>query len=88
VEHIILLEPLEFGRLVRDENDFLCSTTKADNGKRWSNQVSDLWVDGDGNSFQPPVTCKKCLEIAHRITFAMDEQDEAPAAPKARGPKL
>lgn len=88
VEHIILLEPLEFGRLVRDENDFLCSTTKADNGKRWSNQVSDLWVDGDGNSFQPPVTCKKCLEIAHRITLAMAEQDEALPAPKARGPKL
>lgn len=88
VEHIILLEPLEYGRLVRDEGDFLCSSTKAGNGNRWSNQVPDFWVDGDGKPFQPPVTCKKCLEIALRITQTMGGQEAAPAAPKARGPRL
>jgi hypothetical protein len=88
VEHIILLEPLEFGRLVRDEGDFLCSSSKADNGKRWSGQVAEQWVDGDGNTYQPPVTCKKCLEVAQRVTQAMSEQEAPVAAPKAKGPKL
>lgn len=88
VEHIILLEPLEFGRLVRDEGDFLCSSSKVDNGKRWSSQVADQWVDGEGLAYQPPVTCRKCLEVAHRITQAMAEQEAPVAVPKARGPKL
>jgi hypothetical protein len=73
---------------VRDEGDFLCSSSKASNGKRWSDQTADLWVDGDGKAFQPPVTCKKCLDIAYRISEAMEEQEAAPAPPKARGPKL
>lgn len=88
VEHIILLEPLEFGRLVRDEGDFLCSSAKASNGKRWSGQVAEQWVDGDGNTYQPPVTCKKCLDVAQRITQAMAEQEVPAPAPKARGPRL
>lgn len=88
VEHIILLEPLEFGRLWRDEGEFLCSSRSATAGKRWSDQVTDMWIDGDGKPFQPPVTCKKCLEIACRISAAMEEQEAAPAPPKARGPKL
>lgn len=88
VEHIILLESLEFGRLVRDEGDFLCSSSKADNGKRWSGQVAEQWVDGDGNTYQPPVTCKKCLEVAQRVTQSMSEQEAPMDAPKAKGPRM
>jgi hypothetical protein len=88
VEHILLLEPLEFGRLRREENDFLCSASGKDNGKRWSGQVIDHRVDGDGNEYQPEVTCQTCLKIAQRITQAMAGQEAVSPAPKARGPKL
>ena len=67
VEHILLLEPLRVGRLKRQANDFLCSSSAPRNGKRWSGQVIDRAHDGDGNEYAPQVTCKACLQIAARL---------------------
>lgn len=64
VEHIYLLEPLAAGRLKRDEGDFLCTSASGSNGKRWSGQIAERAVDGDGNRYQPKVTCKACLARA------------------------
>ena len=65
VEHIYLLEDLQAGRLKRHEGDFLCTSGSGTNGKRYSTTVV-RGEDGDGNPFQPKVTCKACLAQAKR----------------------
>jgi hypothetical protein len=67
VDHILLLEPLQVGRLKRRERDFLCSSSAARNGKRWSGQVIDRAIDGYGNEYPPAVTCQTCLRLAERL---------------------
>lgn len=66
VEHIYLLEPLNAGRLVRNAGDFLCSSASGTNGKRWSASTVEHRTDGDGERYQPKVTCKTCLALAER----------------------
>jgi len=63
--HIYLLEPLTAGRLKRTQGDYLCGArSKTDN--KWYDP-SDTWLlDGDGNRFQPKVTCTACLALAQR----------------------
>lgn len=65
VEHIYLLEPLESGRLVRKAGDFLCTSLGGTNGKRWSSTIEHR-TDGNGEQYQPKVTCKACLALAER----------------------
>jgi hypothetical protein len=67
VKHVLLLEPLQVGRLKRKARDFLCSISAARNGKRWSGQTIDRAVDGDGNEYAPAITCKSCLQLAARL---------------------
>lgn len=70
VNHILLLEDVNAGRLKRKERDFLCTSASGSNGKRWSNQSEEaLAVDGDGNEYTPPVTCKQCLRVAETMTL-------------------
>jgi hypothetical protein len=65
VHHIRLLEPLVEGRLKRGAGDFLCTSARGSNGKRWSS-VAEQWQDGEGAAYAPKVTCKACLRHAGR----------------------
>lgn len=68
VNHIYLKEDMSLGRLKRNAGDFLCSTSADKNGKRYSGQTEEsMSHDGDGNAYQPEVTCKACLAIIKRI---------------------
>ncbi len=68
VNHIYLKQDLSLGRLKRSAGDFLCSTSSLKNGKRYAGQPEDSTArDGDGNAYQPEVTCKACLAIIQRI---------------------
>lgn len=53
--HLIVMAPVRFGRIVRDTGDALCQPAR----KFWGLTEAD-----DGN----PADCKRCLEIAERIT--------------------
>lgn len=66
VEHIHLLEPLVQGRLTREAGDFLCTSANGANGKRWSSKVAERRHDGDGQPYQPIVSCKACLVLARK----------------------
>jgi hypothetical protein len=66
VQHILLMEDLESGRIKRGAGDFLCSINSIDNGKQWSGQKIERFHDGDGIAYQPKVTCKSCLKLADR----------------------
>lgn len=67
VEHIYLLEALQAGRLRRNVGDFLCTSAGGSNGKRWSGKIVERSQDGDGNAYQPIVSCKACLATAQRF---------------------
>lgn len=69
VQHILLLEDLQAGRLSRRAGDFLCTNAAGSNGKRWSTPEISAY-DGDGRRFAPKITCKRCLELAARWTTA------------------
>jgi len=66
VYHIRLLEPLRAARLVRAEGDFLCTARRGTNGKLWAASKPVRIDDGQGVSYPPAVTCKKCLALASR----------------------
>ena len=65
VEHIFVLEPFCSGRLKRSQGNYLC--TAADIGKNWSNQSASVAVDGDGDEYEPEITCKGCLKLARQL---------------------
>lgn len=65
--HILLLERLASGRLVREPSDFLCTSTSGSNGKRWASTKAQSF-DGDGRPYPSKITCQKCLELAKRWT--------------------
>lgn len=66
VEHIYLLDTLKTGRLIREAGDFLCSVNQNKNGKRWSSQIEEYSIDGEGDKHSSKVTCKQCLKIARK----------------------
>jgi len=68
VNHVLLRQPLSVGRLRRNANDFLCSSNDRLNGKRWAGQPEAAAFDGDGKRYQPKVTCKRCVELALRLS--------------------
>lgn len=65
VVHVYLLEPLQAGRLKRQAGDFLCSSSAAHNGKRWSGEV-------EYSKEHHKVSCKACLALAARWMSADD----------------
>ncbi|WP_454727739.1 MULTISPECIES: hypothetical protein [Cupriavidus] len=65
--HILLLEDLQAGNLRRHAADFLCTAASASNGRRYSSPEREQ-SDGEGRSFAPKITCKRCLELAKRWT--------------------
>ena len=64
VIHIMLCEELYAGRLHRNVSDFLCSAV--DRGKRWVAPEACWQTDGQGERYQPQVTCRACLAVAAR----------------------
>lgn len=68
VQHIYLLEPLHLGRLKREAQDFLCTSTSGSNGKQWCNAPREEFSDGEGKPYPSPITCKKCLAIAEQLS--------------------
>lgn len=64
VNHITLSEDINLGKLKRVEHQFLCTI---DSGKRWSGQVKETLIDGDGKEYDPKITCVKCLKLAERL---------------------
>jgi hypothetical protein len=72
VVHVLLREPLQAGRLVRQAGDFLCTTAAGDNGKRWS---GDPGLGLDGHDHAAAVSCKACLRLAAPW---MREAEQAP----------
>jgi hypothetical protein len=68
VQHIYLLESLHSGRIKRKAHDFLCTSASGANGKQWSDYVREYCYDGEGKEYQAPITCKKCLELAERLS--------------------
>ena len=72
VVHVLLREPLQAGRLVRQAGDFLCTSAAGDNGKRWS---GDAGLGLDGHDRAAAVSCKACLRLA---ASWMREAEQAP----------
>lgn len=70
VNHILIQEDLEDGKIHRKEGDFLCSSSKNQNGKLWtvgsSKTPISLAYDGEGNEYQTRITCQSCLKIASK----------------------
>lgn len=66
VEHVYLLEDLHVGRLKRKQGDYLCSASKSKWNTGWSDPIAQH-VDGEGNTYEPRVTCKECLRIIKRL---------------------
>lgn len=62
VEHIRLLEPLVSGRLMRPKGAFLCAAAKGN----YANQGPSTAYDGEGDAYQPAVSCTACLKAAAR----------------------
>lgn len=67
VQHILCLEPVKIGKFSRQEDQFLCTSASGSDGKRWSGEVAEKWHTLDGKQYTPPVTCKKCIELAQKI---------------------
>lgn len=53
--HIFVKEDIEFGRLKRHANSYLCSPSKAYSGGDWSGTL------GNGRNGKHIITCKNCL---------------------------
>lgn len=63
-DHYITHEPIHAGRLHREVGDALCKQR----GKFWGLEPNKI---GDGVDFGSVATCKRCLEIAARLSVAV-----------------
>lgn len=66
VEHILLKEDLNAGRLQRKAGSFLCTTASGSNGQRYGTPESSLIYDEHGPAYPPKITCTSCLKAAAR----------------------
>lgn len=64
VIHVLLLEDIRDGRLVRNEGDFLCTAVGGSNGKLWVNPA--IHNDGEHGPYVCEITCKQCIKAALR----------------------
>lgn len=65
VVHVVLLDDLKAGRLVRQAGDFLCTSNSSANGKRWSGDPRLDQLPGQESAHA--VTCSQCLRLAKRV---------------------
>ena len=77
VEHILLEQDLDAGRLRRKAGDFLCTSRGGSNGKQYAAQPVEVRTDGDGQSFAPKVTCRRCLSLAARWMHPEEPQSSS-----------
>jgi hypothetical protein len=63
VQHVLLQADLNLARLKRRAGDFLCSSSSNQNGKRYTDS-QEFFLDGEGQKYPAPVTCKSCLRVA------------------------
>ena len=64
VIHVLLLEDIRDGRLVRNEGDFLCTAAGGSNGKLCVNPATHS--DGEYGPYVCEITCKQCIKAALR----------------------
>ncbi len=83
VEHIMLKEDLQDGRLVRKAGAFLCTAESGSNGKQWSGKPENIAYDGNNKPYQPKITCKACLKIANRWNDIQEARQDAARKQKA-----
>lgn len=69
VQHIVLLEDLNIGRLKRNKGEFLCSKSigKFNTFHEFQQYEGIRFTDGDGKKYQPKITCKQCLKVLERL---------------------
>lgn len=65
VHHIMLLEDFQGGRLRRKKLDFLCTSASGSNGGFRDSGAARNY-DGNGEAYQPKVTCRACLKLASK----------------------
>ena len=69
VNHVLLLEPLDEGKLKRKAHDFLCTSQAGSNGRRFTTPDTSSSGDAHGR-YVSRITCKQCLATALRWTDA------------------
>jgi hypothetical protein len=69
VRHILLLESLEEGRLLRPANTLLCTSAGGSNGQAWTDKLATHAV-GPHGPYVGEITCSRCLKLAGRWTDA------------------
>ena len=68
VEHVLLLEDFQAGRLKRSRGSFLCNATAGKfNTYLDFGDAGVRFTDGDGQAYRPAVTCKACLKVLERL---------------------
>lgn len=67
--HVLLLDELKFGRIKRQRGDFLCGSKITDRKLHDLLNMNDMATTEEHikNSKRQKVTCKRCLELAHRF---------------------
>lgn len=63
VQHVLLLEDLQLGRLERQAGQFLCDSESMPAAKQWSAKQLAPQQDEHGAPYTPEVTCKRCLGL-------------------------
>lgn len=69
MNHVLLLEPLDEGKLKRKVHDFLCTSQAGSNGRRFTTLDTSSSGDAHGR-YVSRITCKQCLATALRWTDA------------------
>lgn len=64
VIHVLLLEDIRDGRMIRKAGSFLCTAASGSNGKQWVNPATHS--DGEHGVYVSEVTCKQCITTAQR----------------------
>lgn len=63
VQHVLLLEDLQAGRVERKAGQFLCDSPSAPQAKQWAAKRMEPCQDEHGSPYVPEVTCKRCLAL-------------------------
>lgn len=67
VAHVLLLEPINEGRLKRESNSFLCTSASGSNGEDWTDsRHTHSW--GVNGKYVSRITCAQCVKLASQWT--------------------
>jgi hypothetical protein len=65
VNHVLLLEPVNDGRFVREANTLLCTTAAGTDGQMWTGDLS-TYSHGNDGKYVSCINCTNCLRLATR----------------------